>query len=92
MPEYQVKKGQQGDSILFIDGMQSACPFVQPIPMQGNVGQIQIMRLPCTNICPLVEYDNHKLWKTRCSNNLQIFKLEDEDQKDDIESKIIKLF
>jgi hypothetical protein len=70
--------------------MQSACPFVQPIPMQGSVGQIQIMRLPCTNICPLAEYDNGGQWKTRCSNNLQIFKLEEE-EKDVLDSKIIKL-
>jgi len=90
MPKYEVKKGQQGDSILFIDGMQSACPLVQPIPMQGNMGQVQIMRLPCTNICPLAEYDNKTSWKIRCHGSLEIFTIE-EPQEDVLDSKIIKL-
>jgi hypothetical protein len=90
MPKYEVKKGQQGDSILFIDGMQSACPFVQPIPMQGNMGQIQIMRLPCTNICPLAEYHNEHIWKIRCHGSLEIFPIE-QPQEDVLDSKIIKL-
>jgi hypothetical protein len=89
MPKYEVKKGQQGDSILFIDGMQSACPFVQPIPMQGNMGQIQIMRLPCTSICPLASYDKNQ-WKIRCHGSLEILTIE-ESEEDVLDSKIIKL-
>ena len=89
MPKYEVRKGQQGDSILFIDGMQSACPYVQPIPMQGNMGQIQIMRLPCTNICPLAEYDKTQ-WKIRCNGSLQILTVQ-EPEEDVLDSKIIKL-
>jgi hypothetical protein len=90
MPKYEVKKGQQGDSILFIDGMQSACPYVQPIPMQGNMGQIQIMRLPCTNICPLAVYENEYSWKIKCHGSLEIFTIE-QPQEDELDSKIIKL-
>ncbi len=52
MNQYTTKKGQQGDIVLEVNGMQSICPFVQALPMQGNMGQIQIMRLPCTNVCP----------------------------------------
>jgi hypothetical protein len=89
MPKYEVKKGQQGDSILFIDGMQSACPFVQPIPMQGNMGQIQIMRLPCTSICPLASNDKNQ-WKIRCHGSLEILTIE-ESEEDVLDSKIIKL-
>jgi hypothetical protein len=91
MPKYEVKKGQQGDSILFIDGMQSACPYVQPIPMQGNMGQIQIMRLPCTSICPLAEYDNKDTWKIKCGTTLNIYKIENEPETEVLDSKIIKL-
>ena len=66
MNQYTTKKGQQGDTILEVNGMQSICPFVQAIPMQGNVGQIQIMRLPCTNTCPHVEMGDSE-WIISCS-------------------------
>ena len=60
---YKVKKGQMGDSILEIDGIQSVCPFTQPLMAQGNMGQVQILRMPCTSACPLASLSETK-WKT----------------------------
>lgn len=66
MNQYTTKKGQQGDVVLEVNGMQSICPFVQAIQVQGNMGQIQIMRLPCTNVCPHVEVTESE-WVVTCS-------------------------
>lgn len=66
MNQYTTKKGQQGDMVLEINGMQSICPFVQAIQVQGSMGQIQIMRLPCTNACPHVEAVDLE-WVITCS-------------------------
>lgn len=64
---YSVKKGQQeGELILQISGHQSICPFVQAIPMQGQYGGLQIMRLPCTSFCPHAQVTD-TTWTMTCS-------------------------
>ena len=68
MNQYTTKKGQQGDIVLEVNGMQSICPYVQAIQVQGSMGQIQIMRLPCTNTCPHVELGESK-WIITCSGD-----------------------
>ena len=85
MPKYTISKGQQGDDILNINGVQSICPFVQALPMQGQYGQIQIMRLPCNSQCPHVKISD-ETYKVTCSGNLEIFRLE----KNDDEVEILK--
>lgn len=56
--KYKLADGQQGEKILLINDAQSVCPFVPPIPLKGSMGQMQIMRMPCTTLCPLaVLYD-----------------------------------
>jgi len=65
MNNYEVKEGQQKEKVLFINGNQSVCPFVDPIPMQGQMGQIQIMRLPCNTLCPLCELKGNQ-WVINC--------------------------
>lgn len=85
---YQARKGQQGDLVLFKDGMQSICPFVQPITMQGNMGQVQLMRLPCTSLCPLSEVgEDH--WSCFCGSEEVTVTLAKEPEEP--ESKIISL-
>ena len=49
---YTTKKGQQGEDVLFINGMQSICPFTPALLVGGNLGQTQIIRLPCSTVCP----------------------------------------
>lgn len=81
MTKYTVKKGQQNDLVLFINDLQSVCPFVQPIPMQGNMGQVQIMRLPCTSVCPMVEIGINE-WTINCSSKPKTFDIQDEEQEE----------
>lgn len=72
MSQYSVKLGQQKEKILFIDGVQSICPFSAPLPFQGSVGQIQIMRMPCSTQCPLAFfYDEH--YQINCGHKGQSF-------------------
>ena len=84
MTKYTLNKGQQGESVLMINGIQSFCPFVDPIPMQGQVGQIQLMRLPCNTACPHASV-NEKEYCITCSGKSQVFELEEEEKlKSDI--------
>jgi len=71
---YSVSTGQQGEKILMIDGQQSVCPFVNAIPIQGNVGQLQIMRVPCSTLCPLASLNN-KVYQIGCGYDILSFKL-----------------
>lgn len=85
MTKYTLNKGQQGEDVLMIDGRQSFCPFVDPIPMQGQMGQIQLMRLPCTTNCPLAELDNRGSYHITCGSEKRTFVIVEEDKpKSDI--------
>ena len=81
MTKYTIKKGQQGDDVLNINGVQSICPFVQALPIQGQYGQIQIMRLPCNSQCPHAKIfeDNYLI---TCGNSTISFKLEEADENE----------
>jgi hypothetical protein len=78
MSVYTTKKGQQGDLILHINGNQSICPYVQALPMQGQYGQIQIMRLPCTSSCPHVRLTEDDQWRITCSGETIQFDIQEE--------------
>lgn len=78
MSVYTTKKGQQGDLVLHINGNQSICPYVQALPMQGQYGQIQIMRLPCTSSCPHVTLKDEK-WIISCSGEDKRMNIEEDD-------------
>lgn len=38
--------------VLVKDGQEAFCPFQQPLPMQGKVGGMSLLRLPCCTVCP----------------------------------------
>lgn len=88
MNVYKVKKGQMGDNILEIDGIQSVCPFTQPMMAQGNMGQVQILRMPCTSACPLASF-SETTWKTYCGYTTKIFQLTEETEEPKEPSKLI---
>ena len=88
MNVYKVKKGQMGDTILEIDGIQSVCPFTQPLMAQGNMGQVQILRMPCTSACPLSTVTDKK-WKTNCGCETKIFEITEETEEPKEPSKLI---
>jgi hypothetical protein len=86
---YSISKGQQGEKVLMIDGLQSICPFVSAIPFQGNMGQVQIMRMPCSTLCPHAKY-TEKSYKINCGTEIRNFELA-EDDKDTTTSKLVSL-
>lgn len=75
MPKYTTQTGQGGEKNLFIDGNQSVCPFVPAIPIQGNMGQVQLMRIPCSTLCPHA-FLNEDTYTISCGNQSQSFALE----------------
>ncbi len=85
--KYTITEGQQGEKILTINGLQSVCPFVNAIPFQGNMGQVQIMRMPCSTLCPHANLDESQ-YKMTCGADVQILRLETEEKK---ETPIISL-
>jgi len=81
MPKYTLQKGQGGEKNLHIDGNQSVCPFVPAIPFQGNVGQVQIMRLPCSTLCPHA-FTADDVYTITCGASHQSFALDDNPNSD----------
>ena len=90
MAKYTIAKGQNKESLLEIDGMQSICPFTPAIPVPGNVGQIQIMRMPCSSICPHASF-NDEVWLMTCAGKELKFKLEKKQEELKFEGKVIHL-
>jgi hypothetical protein len=75
--KYTIVKGQQQEDVLTINGSQSICPFTAPLPFQGNMGQVQIMRMPCTTLCPhAVISDDNSNYIISCGNGRQSFQLD----------------
>jgi hypothetical protein len=56
MSIYSLKEEKGQGLILFIDGLQSTCPYQQPIPTQGSYGQVGLLRIPCSTTCPMAEH------------------------------------
>jgi hypothetical protein len=90
MPKYTSSKGQNKDYILEIDDIQSICPFTPAIPIPGNMGQVQIMCMPCTSSCPHAS-SNNDTWIMTCSGKELTFKLEAKIVEPPLESKILHL-
>lgn len=90
MAKYSVARGQNNDKLLEIDGNQSICPFTPAIPIPGNMGQIQIMRMPCTSSCPHASHSD-EVWLMTCSGKELKFKLEKKEEEPQLESKLIHL-
>jgi hypothetical protein len=90
MAKYTIAKGQNSDILLEIDGNQSICPFTPAIPIPGSMGQIQIMRMPCTSSCPHASHSG-EIWLMTCSGKELKFKLDIKEDEPKLDSKIIEL-
>lgn len=86
---YTISKGQQGEKVLTINGLQSICPFVSAIPFQGNMGQVQIMRMPCSTLCPHA-IATEKSYTISCGREIVSFEIE-QDDRDITTSKLVSL-
>lgn len=63
------KPENSSEAILLKDGMQSACPMVQPfkIPHPTIANQYSMGRMPCTSLCPLADLDEESgTWHISC--------------------------
>ena len=90
MAKYTIKAGQQKEDIIMIDGNQSICPFTNAIPMQGQMGGFQIMRMPCSTLCPHASLKDNKVSIT-CGGQLVELEIEAEDEEPKQDSKILSL-
>ena len=90
MTKYTIKEGQQKEEIIMINGKQSICPFTNAIPMQGQMGGFQIMRMPCSTLCPHASLEDNKVYIT-CGGQSIEFKIEAEDEEPNQDSKILSL-
>lgn len=53
--------------MLIKHGKEAFCPFQPPIPTQGTMGGMGLMRLPCCTLCPLASLNEEKnIYKTVC--------------------------
>lgn len=69
MSNYTLKEEKGQGHILFIDGLQSTCPYQQPIPTQGSMGQVGLLRIPCSTTCPLVKYSEMgRMYEINCGS------------------------
>jgi len=91
MTKYTTKKGQQGEDVLNINGIQSICPFTPALVVGGNLGQTQIIRLPCSTVCPFATLENeNSQYLINCTGSAEWYEIEEQDIIED-QSKIIKL-
>lgn len=52
----QAKTDPNGNTSLYRNGHQLNCPYQPALALPGQLsGQIQIMRMPCSSICPMFE-------------------------------------
>jgi hypothetical protein len=89
MHNYKIKKTEQYGYILIKDGLETTCPYKQPIPTQSNLGQIQIIQMPCCTKCPHAEVtlsSNINFYSINCGAKIYEFDLTIENEN---ENKII---
>ena len=74
MSKYKVIIAENKEEILMNGETQTCCPFIQPMKIQGAVGQVQIVRIPCTSNCPHAQFSaEDKTWKITCGGTKVIF-------------------
>jgi hypothetical protein len=96
MNKYKVQKGQQGEDVLIINGIQSICPFTPALMIGGNLGQTQILRLPCSTVCPFahLESDDEDITEYHISCHgidEALLLIKDESSNNNNSSKLIKI-
>ena len=74
MNNYSVILTESKDNILLKDGIQTCCPIIQPLKVQGQMGQVQIIRVPCSSSCPHSHHDlENKTWRITCGGAPVVF-------------------
>mgnify|MGYP006293649751 CR=1 FL=1 len=90
--KYSVKTGQPNEKVLHINDNQSVCPFVNAIPISGKMGGFNLIRMPCSTLCPHAKADD-LYYSISCSGSVEMFPLEltTETPEVDNDNKIIQM-
>ena len=79
MTKYSISKGQGKEDVLRINGVESICPYIQPLHLQGQYAE-RIMQFPCNTQCPHAKIASGH-YQITCSGSLLQFKLEEAEAK-----------
>ena len=97
MSNYKVIIAENKEEILMNGELQTCCPFIQPMKIQGQMGQVQIVRIPCTSNCPHAQHNTEsKTWKITCGGEPVVFEnveigIPDVPEKPKPQSKLVSL-
>lgn len=90
--KYTLKKGQNQEDVLKINGIDSVCPFVGAIPLQGNMGGVQVLRMPCTTQCPHASVTSEAdYYETTCGSTMRRLPITKEEEQPKPTSKLVSL-
>lgn len=80
--KYTITKGQLKEDVLVINGNQSVCPYAAPLSFAGQMGQVQIIRMPCSTVCPHASVTSEAdYYETTCGSKTKTFTIEVEAEK-----------
>jgi hypothetical protein len=78
-PEFTTMTAPDGAEVLFKDGREVYCPFAAGIPMKSNLGQISVMRMPCTTGCAhanIIGGESQDLYRMTCTGEFVQYEIE----------------
>lgn len=95
---YTVKKDEQNNYVLFVNGAEAICPYKNDtvLPVQNSLGQTQfsIMRTPCSTLCPFADYiksANIHQYSMECTGAFKAFDIEETEDQTNNRKNIIKI-
>jgi hypothetical protein len=90
--KYTLKKGQNQEDVLVINGNQSVCPYAAPLSFAGQMGQVQIIRMPCTTQCPHASVTSEAdYYETTCGSTMRRLPITKEEEQPKPTSKLVSL-
>lgn len=82
MSKIQVRQDSTYGHVLVKDNRDAFCPYQQAIPMQGQVGGLSLMRLPCSTLCAKANYTildgNTSVYSVDCGSEPTKYEIESE--------------
>lgn len=90
--KYTIVKGQNKEEVLAINGNQSVCPYAAPLSFAGQMGQIQIIRMPCSTLCPHASTTSEAdYYETTCGSTMRRLPITKEEEEPKPTSKLVSL-
>jgi hypothetical protein len=90
--KYTITKGQLKEDVLVINGNQSVCPYAAPLSFAGQMGQVQIIRMPCSTVCPHASVTSEAdYYETTCGSTMRRLPITKEEEQPKPTSKLVSL-